>query len=325
MKQKLSTMLFVVTIVFTSCSTASSKDAGLLDAAQQSFEDWAKEAGIPYKDMRVSVLESDDPYATILVLAWFQPSREDPWYEAEAQTECRKIGQEWQCDDDFAFDFTAEERARQQATVVAERNITATAEAQPTATAVRTIVLEDDFSVPSSRWKQTPNVTLARVDNHGTFVAVIQDGEYQVGHSGPGRLEVDIGQATGDFEITFDVRLIETGGGDGDGWRLRVGGVDRSDDEIYFSFVGDDSHLMVWYDYVPDSNAINPGVGATNRMRLFANVETGTGRVMFNLFANEQWLGAWREIASKSSYKLSWDVFNFAVVSFDNVRVTEID
>ncbi len=104
--------------------------------AKQAFEAWAKGRGEPYRDVVVKATESDSFFARVRVIAWFRPRMEAPWEEREAETECRRVGEEWQCDQAFSFQLTPGERARRaQATATTVARATATAQAQATATA----------------------------------------------------------------------------------------------------------------------------------------------------------------------------------------------
>lgn len=76
-------------------------------AARSEFEKWAKQDGIPYQNVQVSAIKNGEPFATVRVTAEFRDSPESPWVEQEASIDCRKVGQDWQCDPNFSFKPTA--------------------------------------------------------------------------------------------------------------------------------------------------------------------------------------------------------------------------
>jgi hypothetical protein len=95
-------------------------DMGVTAAAQQAFEAWAQGQGEPYRDVQMAVQENDGYFALVRVTAWFRPARTAPWEEREAEVECRRVGQTWQCNEWFEFRLTEGEAARQvQATATA--------------------------------------------------------------------------------------------------------------------------------------------------------------------------------------------------------------
>ena len=98
--------------------------------AQEAFEAWASRHGKPYRDVAVKVEESDSHFARVRVVAWFRPDMETPWEEREAVMQCRRVGEEWQCDQQLAFALTAGEQARQ-AAAKAQAIATAQAENRP--------------------------------------------------------------------------------------------------------------------------------------------------------------------------------------------------
>jgi formylglycine-generating enzyme required for sulfatase activity len=110
-------------------------DMGVTAAAQQAFEAWAQGQGEPYRDVQMAVQENDGYFALVRVTAWFRPARTAPWEEREAEVECRRVGQTWQCNEWFEFRLTEGEAARQvQATATAVAAARATAIANlPTA------------------------------------------------------------------------------------------------------------------------------------------------------------------------------------------------
>jgi hypothetical protein len=78
-------------------------------AAQKSFKDWAQGQGTPYQNARYETLADDGAFATVRITAEFRPPNKDSWREQEATVECRKVGDTWQCDQNFYFAVTAAE------------------------------------------------------------------------------------------------------------------------------------------------------------------------------------------------------------------------
>jgi len=108
---------------FTRTSTPPSKEItstpSALDAeVRVTLTAWAQALGLPFRDTVVEVRKSDGFFATVRVVAWFRPTREDAWEEREAEIECRQVGGQWQCEQDFTFVITAGERARRTEAIV---------------------------------------------------------------------------------------------------------------------------------------------------------------------------------------------------------------
>jgi formylglycine-generating enzyme required for sulfatase activity len=137
----------VLAALTTEAQATPTPSAEVEAIAQETFETWARGRREPFRDAVVTVGESDGFFATVRVTAWFRPGRDAPWEEREAEVECRRVAEEWQCDQWFDFQLTAGELTRRaQATATAEAQATATAiawaratatvEAQATATAI---------------------------------------------------------------------------------------------------------------------------------------------------------------------------------------------
>lgn len=105
--------------------------------AQIAFERWAENNGEPYRDVRFDVEANDGFFAHVRTTAWFRPGMDASWEERDALIECRKVGQQWQCDQRFNFSLSSGERSRRtNATATAETQAAATAAVQATGTAV---------------------------------------------------------------------------------------------------------------------------------------------------------------------------------------------
>jgi phosphonate transport system substrate-binding protein len=99
-------------------------------AAQRSFDSWAKERGTPYRDPEFTVLESDGVFADVRLVVDLRDSADSDWEECEAEIECRKVGDEWQCDYKFDFQWTEaqwQRKEEQDAATATARAATATA------------------------------------------------------------------------------------------------------------------------------------------------------------------------------------------------------
>jgi len=106
-------------------------------AAKEAFEQWAQQAGIPYRDVRYETLRDDGTYAAVRIVAQFRQAADAPWLENEAEVECRKVGEQWQCESWMYWQLTKAEQERvaaATATASAASFATATAEAAATAT-----------------------------------------------------------------------------------------------------------------------------------------------------------------------------------------------
>jgi hypothetical protein len=86
--------------------TTPTPSGELETVVQEAFEAWAQGQGEPFRDVVVTVGESDGFFATVRVVAWFRPGRDVPWEERKAEVECRRVGAEWQCDREFRFGLT---------------------------------------------------------------------------------------------------------------------------------------------------------------------------------------------------------------------------
>lgn len=82
----------VVLFLGVGCSTGSE------NAAQNTFEAWAKNNGVPYQNVKIGVVQNDGTFATMHILAEFRSAQDLPWIQQETQFKCHKVGQDWQCD-----------------------------------------------------------------------------------------------------------------------------------------------------------------------------------------------------------------------------------
>ncbi|MBC8492347.1 MAG: hypothetical protein H8D43_01075 [Chloroflexi bacterium] len=90
-------------------------------AAKAAFETWAKQVGIPYRNVHCNVLSNDGTFAAVRIVAQLRETVESDWLEQQADVECRKVGDRWQSDTQMYFQFTAEEKARRDAAATATR------------------------------------------------------------------------------------------------------------------------------------------------------------------------------------------------------------
>lgn len=97
---------FMFPVVFI-LALSSCKVSTIDYTVSRSFEDWVS---IPYRDVKVSVVENDGTFAKVLVTAEFLESPESEWMAKEANIDCRKVGREWQCDTYFYFQLTSAQR-----------------------------------------------------------------------------------------------------------------------------------------------------------------------------------------------------------------------
>ncbi len=83
------------------------------------------------------MIYNDGTFATMHIMAEFKESPEEPWLEHKAKVECKKVGEQWQCESWMHFQLTAEERAKLDAAATATRaTIEAMAALEATATAI---------------------------------------------------------------------------------------------------------------------------------------------------------------------------------------------
>jgi hypothetical protein len=110
----------------TGCSKGASAPAG---AARLAFEAWVD---VPYQNERFEVLEKSDVYALVRSVADFKVSPGANWEEYEASVECRLVGDEWRCDEEFAFSLTEEAASIRRTHIVQETRAQSTKNAEET-------------------------------------------------------------------------------------------------------------------------------------------------------------------------------------------------
>lgn len=101
--------------------TAEPTRSPVEQAALTAFEGWAT---LPYRREAAVIVQNDGTYATVKITAEFRPTADSAWLAAEAAIECRRIGGDWQCDNNFNFQLTPESQATstaQQATQTARQ------------------------------------------------------------------------------------------------------------------------------------------------------------------------------------------------------------
>ncbi|MCB0166439.1 MAG: hypothetical protein KDI79_19575 [Anaerolineae bacterium] len=99
------------------------EEAGLVEAvrtspeaaAKAAFNIWAKNKGTPYQNESYVTVSNDNTFATVNVIAEFRETAEADWLEKESYIECKKVGDEWQCDQIFSFQLTDAQQAKMQA------------------------------------------------------------------------------------------------------------------------------------------------------------------------------------------------------------------
>ena len=197
-------------------------------------------------------------------------------------------------------------------------------DASPTATAVGVnpapgmVIYEDDFEDPDSGWD---------VYNYGDTLALYQDGEYRLGIFQADYVawgNPDPALDLGDFEIEADARAVEGPLDNNLGILVRY----QDDDEGFYWFqISSDGFFAVdrldgdeWIAISEwqESDAIQQGLGATNRLRV-----TCTGE-QFTFYVNDTWLTTVSDDAlDGGTIGLAAGSFDEpgVVVHFDNVRV----
>ena len=110
-------------------------------SAGRSFTEWAADNSEPYRDEQIAEESNDGVFAQIYVTAWFRPTADADWEERATRLQCRKVGDEWQCDHDLYFFPTVDEILRRsaRATAIAAPTLTAQAVSQATAVARATL------------------------------------------------------------------------------------------------------------------------------------------------------------------------------------------
>jgi hypothetical protein len=91
-------------------------DSQVREKADSSFQVFATSAGTPYQNVHYEVLNNDGTYANVKITAQFRLSESSDWTEHETTIQCRKVGNEWQCDSIFTMDFSQAEKQKQLAT-----------------------------------------------------------------------------------------------------------------------------------------------------------------------------------------------------------------
>lgn len=98
----------------------------LLDAADQTFRNWAETSSVPYTDVEMHVASNDGTFATVEILAFLRPRASEGWRQHVAFLECRRVSDRWQCDRGLQFQLSSAEVARMEE----QASGTATAAAQ---------------------------------------------------------------------------------------------------------------------------------------------------------------------------------------------------
>ena len=75
-------------------------------AAQAAFEVWARNQSTPYQNVRYKIVSNDGTFATVRVVGELRKRSEDNWLEQQADVDCRRVGDEWQCDQWFSFELS---------------------------------------------------------------------------------------------------------------------------------------------------------------------------------------------------------------------------
>ncbi|MBE0669128.1 MAG: hypothetical protein IH588_00945 [Anaerolineales bacterium] len=93
------------------CSTMDGPEA----AAKISFSEWAVKIRIPYRNENFETLDNDGRAATvrIKVEVW----AEGEWKEKQAQIQCEKVDDDWQCDRGIQLNQGPVDRSRRAADV----------------------------------------------------------------------------------------------------------------------------------------------------------------------------------------------------------------
>jgi Tol biopolymer transport system component len=72
-------------------------ESSLTSIARTEFEKFAKQGGVPYQNVQVNVVKNDGTFATVQIVAEFRDTPSSQWIQKESTTDCRKVGNEWQC------------------------------------------------------------------------------------------------------------------------------------------------------------------------------------------------------------------------------------
>lgn len=89
----------LLTLLFVSFMVIGCAPLGPENAARAAFVQWADTVNrVPYQNVQVTVLEKDDAFATVKITAELRAEKDAPWMEQEAKTNCKKVGEEWQCE-----------------------------------------------------------------------------------------------------------------------------------------------------------------------------------------------------------------------------------
>ncbi|MFC2028317.1 hypothetical protein ACFLTX_00125 [Chloroflexota bacterium] len=99
MKRLVSFSSLLVIMILSSCISIG----GPIASTKVVFEQWTQWTKTPYKDVAYEVLNDDGTYATVLITVDLRPTVENKWTPMESKVECRKVGNEWSCDQDISF------------------------------------------------------------------------------------------------------------------------------------------------------------------------------------------------------------------------------
>jgi hypothetical protein len=116
MRKSLQLCCGLIFLCLSACLPLAAKGPEM--AAQTAFEDWARQAGVPYKNVSCHVTRNDDAFATVQIRATLKESALEDWLDKQAEIECRHVGAEWQCNSAIAFSLTqaAQDKQNQAAT-----------------------------------------------------------------------------------------------------------------------------------------------------------------------------------------------------------------
>lgn len=97
-------LLFIAFVILVSiaCMITGTEEVNRTpeSAANQAFQEWVTK---PYRNEQFKAIQNDGTFATVKVTVEFRESTEAEWEEWESDLECRKVGEKWQCDQDFTF------------------------------------------------------------------------------------------------------------------------------------------------------------------------------------------------------------------------------
>ena len=102
----------VVAKITAEAVSTPTPDAGVEVVAQAAFEAWAAANGEPYRDVQVTMAANDGYLAKVRLIVWFRPTAGAAWEEREAAADCKRVGDAWQCGEQFAFAVTEGEIQR---------------------------------------------------------------------------------------------------------------------------------------------------------------------------------------------------------------------